>query len=233
MPPLAPKKKSGKPRGRPRHKGKGVDESTRQEILRVAALLFSAKGYAGTTMAEIANLVGIRGPSLYYYFDAKSEIMNELANVGLDITISTSTEILLDTQFSPAARLYRLTQELVIGLRTSDYDLSCIFDPALRGKEFNEVNERLNSWLKDLAVVIVEGVESDQLVVEDVELMVGSFYSMLASSIRELGHLKDTSHRKVAAHLSGLALSAMMGNELKLKAILQELENSDGQQKYD
>ena len=48
-----------------------------------AARLFREKGYAGTTMREVADHCGIRAASLYYHFPAKDEILAEVFDYGV------------------------------------------------------------------------------------------------------------------------------------------------------
>jgi AcrR family transcriptional regulator len=47
-------------------------------MLRVAAELFRNKGYDRSTMDDVAREVGILKGSLYYYFDSKQEILDEI-----------------------------------------------------------------------------------------------------------------------------------------------------------
>ncbi|HEY3684741.1 MAG TPA: TetR/AcrR family transcriptional regulator [Streptosporangiaceae bacterium] len=54
------------------------------EIRRAASALFLAKGYAATTMSDIAQAVGILPGSLYHHFDAKESIAVELAQAFND-----------------------------------------------------------------------------------------------------------------------------------------------------
>lgn len=56
---------------------------TKQEILKTALKLFSAKGYESTSVAEIADAIGIRKASLYSRFTSKKEILDELVQAGL------------------------------------------------------------------------------------------------------------------------------------------------------
>lgn len=47
----------------------------RSEIIRAAAQLFDQKGYYSTGMDDIAQAVGLRKPTLYYYVKNKGEIL--------------------------------------------------------------------------------------------------------------------------------------------------------------
>jgi AcrR family transcriptional regulator len=55
----------------------------RQQVLDTAAALFRDKGYAATTMREVAQRCGIRAASLYYHFPAKDEILAEVFDYGV------------------------------------------------------------------------------------------------------------------------------------------------------
>jgi AcrR family transcriptional regulator len=61
-----------------------LSESTKEIIKKTALSLFAQKGYYGTTMNEIAELVGIKTPSLYFHFHGKEELFfsvyEDLAN---------------------------------------------------------------------------------------------------------------------------------------------------------
>jgi TetR/AcrR family transcriptional regulator len=57
-----------------RKKGK----KTREKIFKVATKLFAKYGFAGTSMDDIADRVGIRKASLYHHFSSKQEIYEEL-----------------------------------------------------------------------------------------------------------------------------------------------------------
>lgn len=49
----------------------------RDDILQAAAALFASKGYAATSIRDIADSVGLLSGSLYYHFTSKEEILLE------------------------------------------------------------------------------------------------------------------------------------------------------------
>lgn len=52
--------------------------STKKRILDAALTLFSEKGYANVFVAEIAEAVGIKAPSLYKHYKSKQDIFNAI-----------------------------------------------------------------------------------------------------------------------------------------------------------
>src|SRR6266851_2075058 len=70
-----------------RNRSSGIDstrvrrkraEDRRREILQVAARLFRAKGYAATSLEEVADAIGITKAAIYYHFTSKDEVLFEM-----------------------------------------------------------------------------------------------------------------------------------------------------------
>jgi AcrR family transcriptional regulator len=58
-------------------------EKSRDSILEAAAKLFRRQGYSATTLRQIAGLAEIKAGSIYYYFDSKEAILDEVLEQGL------------------------------------------------------------------------------------------------------------------------------------------------------
>ena len=56
--------------------------NTKEKILNAALSLFAEKGYDGTSVEQIAELVGIKAPSLYKHFKGKEDILNALIDIA-------------------------------------------------------------------------------------------------------------------------------------------------------
>jgi TetR/AcrR family transcriptional regulator, cholesterol catabolism regulator len=57
--------------------------STRERILQCAAQVLAEKGYAGSTLADIADRANTKAGSLYYYFDSREGMIREIMTRGI------------------------------------------------------------------------------------------------------------------------------------------------------
>ncbi|MFB4307261.1 TetR family transcriptional regulator [Actinomadura sp. GTD37] len=56
----------------------------RAELLATAAEVFASQGYSATTVRKVADAAGILGGSLYYHFDSKEAMADEILSTFLD-----------------------------------------------------------------------------------------------------------------------------------------------------
>jgi TetR/AcrR family transcriptional regulator, cholesterol catabolism regulator len=79
-PPQAPRR----PRGRPRKTADERDDGNRrQELMRAAARLFRAQGFAATSTRDIAAAVGMHSGSPFYHFKSKSALLAGVMEQGM------------------------------------------------------------------------------------------------------------------------------------------------------
>ncbi|QNS02564.1 TetR/AcrR family transcriptional regulator [Streptomyces xanthii] len=65
----------------------------RSELLGIAAELFATRGYAQTTVRDIADEAGILSGSLYHHFSSKEEMLDEILREFLDPLLERFTAI--------------------------------------------------------------------------------------------------------------------------------------------
>jgi AcrR family transcriptional regulator len=56
----------------------------REQVTRTAARLFAERGYHGTSLADVAEAVGIQKASLYHHIDTKEDLLWEVAWTGAE-----------------------------------------------------------------------------------------------------------------------------------------------------
>jgi AcrR family transcriptional regulator len=65
-------------------------QTTRQAILHAAAGLFREKGYAAVSLRDIAEAVAMKTGSLYYHFDSKESLVEEILTLGTQGAMAAS-----------------------------------------------------------------------------------------------------------------------------------------------
>jgi TetR/AcrR family transcriptional regulator, cholesterol catabolism regulator len=87
----------------------------RAEVLRVAAELFAERGYEATSTTDIAERLGIKGGSVYYYIESKEALLFELVEDIYGLLLESLHEV-LDSDDDPLAKLRRLIELHVSGM---------------------------------------------------------------------------------------------------------------------
>lgn len=124
--------------GRPRLRPASDDEvAPRAEILDAAAELFVSQGLTATTTRQIAERVGIRQASLYYYFASKDEILLALLTQSVRPSLRIAAELESRYRDDPAAGLYALALIDVATLARVPHNIAVLYlMPEIQGEEF-------------------------------------------------------------------------------------------------
>jgi AcrR family transcriptional regulator len=87
---------------------------TRGRILEASLQLFAERGYAGTSIRDIAGVVGIQSATLYGHFPSKEHILAELAGAGHEAHRRTLADALAGAGTDPADQLAALVRAHVL-----------------------------------------------------------------------------------------------------------------------
>lgn len=107
------------------HDGKAPSAQKRRtgtddEIVRVATRLFRERGYHGTSMSDVAGVIGVTAASLYYHFESKQELLLSVLRAGMD-TLLESLEEIAAADAAPEERLERaISNHLAFVLQRGD-----------------------------------------------------------------------------------------------------------------
>lgn len=99
-------------------------ERTRQRILDAAAACFSELGYAGVTLRDIADRAKMKAGSLYYHFDSKEDLVEEVLRAGQTAASAATRKavVKLGRDADPIDRLrVAMAAHLTTILAESDY----------------------------------------------------------------------------------------------------------------
>ena len=104
LPDLAIEGSAGKRRYRTRRSPRSSTRSSTQEMVNVAAELFSEKGYAATSMRDVAALVGIEKTSLYHHVESKEDLLYTICKSSV-ASILSDVSSALEGLSDPGARI--------------------------------------------------------------------------------------------------------------------------------
>jgi len=102
-------------------------EEKRKRILEVAGELLAVKGYAGTSLTDIAEAAGTYAGSLYYYFDSREHLAEEVLTGGVRAAMQHVVDALdaLPTDASARRRLETaITAHVAFSLERSPASLA-------------------------------------------------------------------------------------------------------------
>lgn len=218
------------PGGRPRADRRPLDGSAQDEILRAATRLFAEKGFARTTMSEIAAAAGLKQSSLYYYFSRKEQILQATFTVNR-APLEFIERIGAGSQ-SAGVKLYRLLRFDTRQLCTAPCDVNEVERlAAVQPHQFSEFwadRQALHDWVERL---LREGVATGQFVEVDVPL---TALSLLSGNEGLQNWFRDQrSHRRgravfsfpaydadrVATHYAAAALRSLLRRPSSLATI--------------
>jgi AcrR family transcriptional regulator len=137
--------------------------SRREELTRVAARLFAERGYAGTSLADLAEALGMQKPSLYHHIAAKEDLLWEVAWEGAEAFHTALDGVPAD---APATERIRLALRGHLAVVADQLDIATVFVREWRylGGErrdrFVAERRRYEERIRDL---FREGVEQSEL----------------------------------------------------------------------
>lgn len=97
----------------------------KEQIIDVAALLFKQKGYASTTMRDLATELGIEAASIYHHIKSKEELLEGICFDMANKFISNAKEV-NDIYFNAEEKL-RLAIKLHVETITDNQNQSAVF----------------------------------------------------------------------------------------------------------
>ena len=139
----------------------GEQRSKRDEVIRVAARLFSERGYHGTSMQHLAEALGLLRGSLYAHISSKQELLFEVVDAGAERFIARARSV--EASDAPPAEKLRALLVGHVETAIEHLEASTVFLNEWRylGAELRDiVQSKRDTYESIVRDVVREGIES-------------------------------------------------------------------------
>jgi AcrR family transcriptional regulator len=96
----------------------------RAELTRIAARLFAERGYASTSLADLAEELGVQKPSLYHHIASKEDLLWDVACEGAESFHRALDAVPVD---APPTERIRLALRAHLGVVAAQLDAATVF----------------------------------------------------------------------------------------------------------
>lgn len=181
------------------------------EILAAAMELFSRKGYAATSMRDLADAVGLQPGSLYAHIRSKEDLLVGIIEQVRDSFLTNGETALADSSEPAAERLRRFIAahlQIIFDNRAS----AVVFLhewKSLEGEQLEEVRRNRDRYEGALVALLEEGVKSGEFRDIDPHLTAVAVLSMLNWSYTWYRNDGPLSLTGLADHFTDLLISGI------------------------
>jgi AcrR family transcriptional regulator len=182
----------------------------KQQILNVTAKLFREKGFAASSMRDIASELGIEAASIYHHISSKDELLQTICFGMVDKFILSLKEV-NDIYFNAEEKL-RMAINLHVKLMTENINHSVVFLNEWRNLKEPHLSDYKNlreQYESEFRHIIVQG--KDENIFDDVDL--GFATLTILSTINWIYHWYDpngdVTPEEIATKLSDFILGGL------------------------
>uniref|UniRef100_UPI004047C6F4 TetR/AcrR family transcriptional regulator n=3 Tax=Roseivirga sp. TaxID=1964215 RepID=UPI004047C6F4 len=187
-----------------------VKKSRKQQIEEKATVLFQERGYAATSMRDLAQDLGIEAASLYSHIKSKEEILQKICFRMAEEFFSAWQEVDLENS-SQAAKMEK-AMIAHVKVITKDTDASAVFfnewrhlsDPFL--SEFLEMRDDYEGRFKK---ILRDGMASGEFKIVDEKFMMLTILSSLNWTHNWYKPEGNLTPEEIGKRLSGLLLNGL------------------------
>ncbi|MCE3550875.1 TetR/AcrR family transcriptional regulator [Pseudonocardia sp. RS11V-5] len=142
------------PKARPQE----VNESRYEHIVDVAAELFRRKGYAATSINDIAEAAGLMKGSLYHYINSKEDLLSAIVDQAHHNTASLGEE-LLAADATAEDKLRFVVRRHLRGTEQNQTKIQVLYRefPVLPAERFAEVIRRRDTYERAVRELVRQG----------------------------------------------------------------------------
>lgn len=141
--------------------GTEAADERRRSIVEAAARLFETRGYHGTSMTDIAQAANLRKPTLYHYFNSKTDILFEIHDGLINHFLANQYQREKQPGITPAQELLEVMGDLMTMVQRHPGHFRVFFE---NGRELPEregqiVADKRNEFRSRVRGILERGVE--------------------------------------------------------------------------
>jgi AcrR family transcriptional regulator len=139
-------------------------ELVENEMYEQATRLFAERGFAGTSLQDIADAIGVTRPALYYYVKSKEELLAKLVSDVTHGPLYEMQELVAHADPDPTGRLRMLVEAIVRRRATQParFRLLIRSESDLPDELTEAYEHSRRATLRTVAEVIEEGIKAGQ-----------------------------------------------------------------------
>ena len=145
-----------------------ISEFKRERIKEMACHMFYRDGYEATTIDAIAKQLNVTKPFIYSYFKNKSELLFEICNTGVSLSLSAINDI--DALPKTPTEKLKLAVHAVVGIIISHQAYIVVYE-----REEKNLDNGLSRLIRQqrglfdhrVAALLESGCESEEFTIKD------------------------------------------------------------------
>jgi AcrR family transcriptional regulator len=194
--------------------------SRREELLAVATKLFAARGYHGTRMDDVADVVGLNKATVYHYYASKSLILFDIYRRAAEGTLAAVHD---DPSLTAREALYQYTVRLLTGIARNPEQAAVYFQEQpyitewFTEEQVAEIREKEAQVYHHVHGLIDRGIASGEFFDCDSHVLALGYIGMTLGAYRWLRPSGRRTAQEIAAEFSTALLRGLIRDE-KIRA---------------
>ncbi|MFV0495157.1 TetR/AcrR family transcriptional regulator [Mycobacterium sp.] len=190
--------------------------SRRAELLSVATKLFAARGYHGTRMDDVADVIGLNKATVYHYYARKSLILFDIYRQAAEGTLAALHD---DPSWTAREALYQYTARLLTGIAGNPERAAVYFQEQpyiaewFTPEQVAEVRAKETQVHEHVHGLIDRGIASGEFYECDSHVLALGYIGMTMGSYRWLRASGRRTAHEIAAEFSTALLRGLIRDE--------------------
>ena len=188
----------------------------REELLAVATRLFAARGYHGTRMDDVADVVGLNKATVYHYYASKSLILFDIYRRAAENTLAAVHD---DPAWTAREALYQYTVRLLTNIAGNPDAAAVYFQEQpyitewFTEEQVAEVREKETQVYEHVAGLIDRGIANGEFFDCDSHVVALGYIGMTMGAYRWLRPDGRRTATEIAAEFSTALLRGLIRDE--------------------